>query len=77
MGATVTDNIDHNLGIQTSGDQLDTSIVGVREVHYNALDSAGNHAIEQIRIVNVVDPTATTVTDTTTTTTTTTTSTSP
>ncbi|MFA6006869.1 MAG: glycine-rich domain-containing protein [Candidatus Paceibacterota bacterium] len=62
MGATVTDNVDHNLGIVTTGDQIDTTLAGTHEVKYNAVDNSGNNAIEQIRIVNVIDPNATSTT---------------
>ncbi|MEI6345703.1 MAG: immunoglobulin-like domain-containing protein [bacterium] len=44
LGATVTDDTDHNLGIQVAGDQIDTSVVGQYTVTYTATDMAGNTA---------------------------------
>ena len=58
LGALITDNVDYNLSIQVTGDQIDTSVVGVHEVRYNAVDNSGNHAVEQVRTVNVVDSTS-------------------
>ncbi|MEI6346149.1 MAG: immunoglobulin-like domain-containing protein [bacterium] len=42
LGVTVTDNIDNNLGITTTGDQIDTTVAGTYTVHYSATDAAGN-----------------------------------
>ena len=54
-GATVTDTIDHNLGVNTSG-EVDTSKAGEYLLRYNAEDSAGNKAEEKIRAVTVSGP---------------------
>jgi len=63
LGATVTDNVDHNLGIHSSLDgvevdaiQLDTSVAGEHTIIYRATDQAGNVG-EATRTVHVVDPT--------------------
>jgi hypothetical protein len=42
IGATVTDNVNTNLGITVSGDQIDTSVAGTYTVTYTATDQAGN-----------------------------------
>lgn len=53
LGATVTDNVDHNLGIQVTGDTaVDTSTIGSYTVTYTATDQAGNTATAT-RTVNV------------------------
>jgi hypothetical protein len=44
LGATVTDNIDHNLGITVTGDSIDTRNAGTYTVTYSATDQAGNSA---------------------------------
>ena len=53
MGATVTDNIDTNLGVVTSGDTVDTSKDATYTIKYNATDNAGNKAVEVLRTVVV------------------------
>ncbi|MFA6536642.1 MAG: immunoglobulin-like domain-containing protein [Candidatus Paceibacterota bacterium] len=55
LGATVTDNVNNNLGVTTSGDEVDTSIVGAYTVVYTATDQAGNVGTAE-RVVNVVEP---------------------
>ncbi len=52
-GVKVSDNIDKNITVVTSGD-LNSSQVGNYTIEYNATDSAGNSAKEQ-RVVVVVD----------------------
>ena len=52
-GATVTDNVNNNLGIQTVGAEIDTSVAGVHTITYNAVDSTGNKAPEISRTVAV------------------------
>ena len=54
QGAEVTDNYDSGLSATIAG-EFDTDTVGFYSVHYNAIDSSGNQAIEVIRTVNVVD----------------------
>ncbi|MDO8493594.1 MAG: FG-GAP-like repeat-containing protein [bacterium] len=54
-GATVTDNVDHNLGVVTTG-SVDTTTAGDYVFTYNAEDSAGNKATELTRTITVVDP---------------------
>jgi hypothetical protein len=58
QGATVTDNIDSGLVATTTG-SVDTNVVGVYAIRYNAEDTAGNHAIEVTRTVNVIEKTST------------------
>jgi hypothetical protein len=52
-GATVMDNVDHNLGVHTEG-SVDTATAGEYILKYNAEDSAGNKAIELRRTVIVL-----------------------
>ena len=54
-GATVTDNVDHNLGVVIIG-SVDTSTAGDYTLTYSAEDSAGNKAIQLVRVVTVVNP---------------------
>lgn len=51
-GATVNDNIDQDLQVVVTG-TVDTSTPGEYTLKYNALDSAGNSALEVIRTVTV------------------------
>ncbi len=53
LGATVTDNIDHNLGVRVTG-LVDTSKAGIYTLYYDATDSAGNKATQLTRVVTVV-----------------------
>ena len=67
LGATVTDNVNGNLGIKASVDggveidisaiYIDTGTVGSHSIIYRATDAAGNVGTAE-RIVNVVDPNA-------------------
>jgi hypothetical protein len=80
IGATVTDNVDHNLGIKASVDggpevtmdqiAIDTSVAGTHTITYSATDSADNTGTAT-RTVEVVAPaasdTSATTSDTTTT----------
>ncbi|RLA67147.1 MAG: hypothetical protein DRQ78_03150 [Epsilonproteobacteria bacterium] len=59
-GATVSDNVDSNVSIITSGSVI-SNTVGTYTITYSATDSAGNTATES-REVNVVDTTAPTIT---------------
>ena len=66
-GATVTDNVDQNLGykvsldggieMDVSGLTIDTSVAGTHEILFSATDNAGNTGTA-MRTVNVVDPNA-------------------
>ena len=56
-GATALDTIDGSVAVQKSG-EVDTSVVGVYEIYYDAKDTAGNKAERQIRIVRVIDITS-------------------
>ncbi|GEM_PF-3266827 len=51
LGATITDNIDKNLGIHTTGAEIDTDIPGTYSVIYTAVDQAGNHATSTRSVV--------------------------
>ncbi len=53
-GASATDNIDSSVAVTITG-TVDTSTPGIYTLHYNAIDAAGNHAIEVKRVVTVVD----------------------
>ena len=53
-GATVTDNYDTGLSAAVTG-TVNTAVVGVYTLTYNAVDSSGNAAIAKTRTVNVVD----------------------
>lgn len=57
LGATVTDNVNTNLGIETTGAQIDTAVAGEYTVEYSATDQAGNTA-RALRTVIVSDPNA-------------------
>ena len=52
-GASVTDNVDHNLRVTIDNHLVNTSKVGSYRVTYNAVDSAGNRAVEKTRMVVV------------------------
>ena len=63
LGATVTDNVDHNLGIHMYLDgvandtfSLDTSVVGTHLIDYVAKDNVGNIATST-RTVNIASST--------------------
>jgi hypothetical protein len=55
LGATVTDNVNDNLGVHSQGEVIDTSVEGTFEVVYTATDSAGNVGTVT-RTVIVYDP---------------------
>ncbi|MEX0931440.1 MAG: immunoglobulin-like domain-containing protein [Candidatus Paceibacterota bacterium] len=55
LGVLVDDNTSNNLGYQTLGDDIDTSLLGTSTVYYVATDSAGNTATTT-RTVVVFDP---------------------
>jgi hypothetical protein len=52
-GATVTDNVNSNLGVHVEG-AVDTATAGDYVLTYSAEDSAGNKAIEINRVVTIV-----------------------
>ncbi|MDA7560020.1 leucine-rich repeat protein, partial [bacterium] len=56
-GATVTDNLDSNVKVITTG-TVDVSTLGTYTLTFNATDAAGNEAVELKRTVVVVDTTA-------------------
>ena len=57
-GATANDNIDGNITATiVTVNPVDTNTVGVYTVTYNVTDSAGNHAVEVTRTVNVTSDT--------------------
>ncbi len=58
LGATITDNNDTGLSAMIDASAVNTNVLGTYYVTYNAVDSAGNKAIEKIRTVRVVDTTA-------------------
>jgi hypothetical protein len=55
-GATAVDSVDGSVSVTTSG-IVDTNTLGTYIIRYNAVDSAGNQAIEVRRVVTVVDTT--------------------
>ena len=55
FGASVTDNVNNNLGVTMSGDSIDTSLPGTYTVTFTATDQAGNTATTT-RSVIVEDP---------------------
>ncbi len=55
-GATATDDVDTSVAVVISG-TVDTTTAGTYTIHYNATDTAGNHAVEVLRTVNVNPPT--------------------
>ncbi|MCL4405971.1 MAG: DUF5011 domain-containing protein [Patescibacteria group bacterium] len=50
LGATAMDNIDGDVAVTINGN-IDTSVSGTQYVLYNAVDAAGNHAIQATRMV--------------------------
>lgn len=54
LGATASDNIDTGVSVTTGGDTVETGTEGVYTVTYNAVDTAGNAALEVIRTVNMI-----------------------
>ncbi|MFC1720924.1 immunoglobulin-like domain-containing protein [Patescibacteria group bacterium] len=55
LGATVTDNVNNNLGVYLVEDTVDTSVVGEYKVVYRSTDQAGNDGFVE-RTVIVYDP---------------------
>jgi hypothetical protein len=53
QGAVATDNIDGTDSVTVGGDVVDTSTIGTYHLTYDAVDAAGNHAIQVIRTINV------------------------
>ena len=56
-GSIVSDSFENGLIVTVTG-EVNTSIPGIYTLFYNASDSAGNAAVEAIRVVDVVDRTA-------------------
>jgi len=56
LGATVTDTYDSGVTVVTSG-IVNSGVVGIYTVYYNAQDASGNDAVQVTRTVNVVDTT--------------------
>ena len=54
LGATVTDNYDTNLTATINASMVNTTVVGSYTVTYDAVDTAGNNAIQVTRTVNVI-----------------------
>ena len=61
-GALVDDNHSDNLVATISGDVVDSNIVGIYVITYDAVDGAGNEATQVTRTVNIVDTTAPVIT---------------
>lgn len=55
LGANALDAIKGNFVASSTG-VVDTSMVGIYTVTYNAIDDAGNSAVPVIRTINVLDP---------------------
>jgi hypothetical protein len=53
-GATATDNLDPSVIVTSSG-LVNNDAVGDYTLNYNAVDTAGNNAVQQSRVVHVVD----------------------
>ena len=56
VGATATDNVDSSVTVTSSG-TVNVDVVGNYTIFYDAVDTAGNHAVQKSRIVHVVDTT--------------------
>ncbi len=54
-GATAVDIVDGSVSVTTGGDTINTSVPGVYVITYNAIDAAGNPAVEKTRTVTVSD----------------------
>jgi hypothetical protein len=52
-GATALDDVDGSVAVVITGN-VDTAVVGTYTVQYNAVDTAGNSAVEVTRTINVV-----------------------
>ncbi|HYL65557.1 MAG TPA: immunoglobulin-like domain-containing protein, partial [Nitrosopumilaceae archaeon] len=55
LGATVSDPNDPKLKVSIDSSAVKTNVTGSYSVEYNAVDPAGNHAVQVIRTVDVVD----------------------
>jgi hypothetical protein len=55
LGATVADANDAGLVVTIDSSEVNTGLVGAYSVTYDAVDPAGNHAVQVTRTVNVVD----------------------
>lgn len=55
LGASVTDNVNNNLGIVVNGDEVDTSVPETYFVSYTATDQAGNSSMAEREVI-VYDP---------------------
>jgi len=51
-GATVTDNLDPSVTVVSSG-SVNSDLVGDYTIYYDAVDAAGNHAVQKSRTVHV------------------------
>ena len=57
-GATASDDVDGNITASIiTINPVDTNVIGSYNVTYNVSDTAGNNAVEAVRVVNVVDDT--------------------
>lgn len=54
-GADATDNLDGSISVTITGGPVVTTTPATFTLHYNAVDSQGNNAIEKTRTVTVVD----------------------
>lgn len=62
LGATATDNYDGLVNVSIDASAVNTDIDGTYTVTYNAIDAAGNHAVQATREVDVIDTIAPTAT---------------
>ena len=62
LGATVTDALDASPVLTISTTTVNTGVVGSYTVTYDAIDAAGNTAVQKTRTVNVVDTQAPVIT---------------
>lgn len=60
-GAIATDNVDGGVQVNVGGDVVDPATIGTYVITYNAVDTAGNHAAQVIRTVQVQDTIAPTI----------------
>ncbi|HSR52374.1 MAG TPA: DUF5011 domain-containing protein [Acidobacteriota bacterium] len=56
-GASASDACDNDVPVMVGGDTVDTSTPGTYVITYDAMDDAGNAAVQQTRTVTVVDTT--------------------
>jgi len=62
QGASATDNYDSGLVVDIDASDVETGIVGSYDVRFDVMDSSGNHAVQLLRTVNVVDSTSPVIT---------------